>query len=80
MIKDFSFRNRASKRRSAAASPGELQYVVELWDMARTHCERVAGRADSLDVAQAIYEAVVQEHPFRLVTLRQGDEELRSTR
>lgn len=79
MNKGSTPRNKSPAPAGAAGQAEEMEFVVELWDMARVRCERVIGRAESFDVATAIYTAVAQELPFRLVLLRRGSKVLRTT-
>ena len=73
------------RRPSRAVAGGPRQaaddfvYRVELWDMGRSTLEQMLGRADSVAVATAIYEAAVRDHPFRLVVLRRRGTVVRST-
>ena len=63
----------------AAAAAEGFAWSVELWDMGRTQLEKVLGRASSVEVASAIFEAAVQDYPYRLVVLRRGTTLVRST-
>lgn len=49
-----------------------LPYMVELWNLPRTAPERVIGRAASVRLARAIFEAALNEHLGRRILLRRG--------
>lgn len=51
---------------------GRLAYAIELWDAAGAGPERVLGRAASVIVGRAIFQAAQAEHPDRRVVLRRG--------
>lgn len=50
-----------------------LPYIVEIWNLPRTHVERVIARADTILVARAVFDAAAAENPSRRVVLRQAD-------
>jgi len=51
-----------------------LPYRIELWDLARAAPERVLGRAASVMLGRAIFQAAQAEHPGRRIVLRRGRE------
>ncbi len=71
--------NRSGDGRGRAAALGaaeELPYAVELWTLTRTQVEQVLGRASSMTLARAIFDAAQTEHLGRRITLRKGGEVL----
>jgi hypothetical protein len=57
---------------AAAGTTARLPYAVELWNLQRTACERIIGRAASVTLARAIFTAAQGEHLGRLIRLRRG--------
>lgn len=49
-----------------------LPYTVELWDLRRVRPDRVLGRAASVVLARAIFDAARTEHLGRRIVLRRG--------
>lgn len=71
MIKDPDKSNVAAFE-APPANPTRLPYAVELWNLPRTGCERVLGRAGSVGLARAIFTAALAEHLGRRIVLRRG--------
>ena len=81
MNRQSSPRPPAVRLSRTAVGPEEsgLTYVVELWDIPRLRVERVLARADSLEIAGAVYASAARDYPSRLIVLRQAANVLRST-
>lgn len=59
----------ANSSRSGEALP----YRIELWHTeCRDRVERVLARAVTAQLARAIFQAAMEEHPQRRITLRKG--------
>jgi hypothetical protein len=67
--------NTKTARTGSASRPSEdLPYRIELWsDAERPTVERVLARAETAQLARAIFTAAVGEHPDRRLTLRKGN-------
>jgi hypothetical protein len=66
---------------SGTATPSrldeDLPYRIELWhDGEQEEVERVLARAQSAQLARAIFQAAKDEHPERRITLRIGNRTL----
>ena len=55
-----------------------LPFTVELWELA-ANTQRVVGRASSVVLARALYEAARIDFPGERITLRRGRETLLDT-
>jgi hypothetical protein len=55
-------------------APDDLPYQIELREQADpVRLERVLGRAVNVRMARAIFNAAINEHPGRRITLSRGD-------
>lgn len=57
-----------------------LPFRVDLWDRARDRPDRVIGRAATLVLAQAIYQAAQSDFAGERITLSRGDRIVLDTR
>ncbi len=65
---------------AAAATPDEaLPFRVELWDRTHPRPERVIGKAATMILAQAIYQAAQIDFAGQRITLCRGDHILMDT-
>lgn len=57
-----------------------MPFTVELWSLTEEAPERLIGRAASLFLARAVFQAAVTEHAGRRVVLRQGSRLIEESR